>query len=53
MLRHLVASDFSGWHEACTIHAEGSIAPQKMMLMADAPMEIYRTHAGEVVGLHS
>ena len=51
MLRHLVASDFSGWHEVCTIHAEGSIASQKMMLMAEAPMEMYKAHAREVVGL--
>jgi 4-hydroxybutyryl-CoA dehydratase/vinylacetyl-CoA-Delta-isomerase len=51
MLRHLVASDFSGWHEVCTLHAEGSIASQKMMLMAEAPMESYKAQAREVVGL--
>jgi aromatic ring hydroxylase len=51
MLRHLVASDFSGWHEVCTIHAEGSLASQKMMLLAEAPMETYRAHAREIVGL--
>ena len=53
MLRHLVASDFSGWHEVCTIHAEGSIASQKMMLMAEAPTEIDKSYAREVVGLSS
>jgi 4-hydroxybutyryl-CoA dehydratase/vinylacetyl-CoA-Delta-isomerase len=51
MLRHLVASDFSGWHEVCTIHAEGSLASQKMMLLAEAPMETYKAHAREIVGL--
>jgi 4-hydroxybutyryl-CoA dehydratase/vinylacetyl-CoA-Delta-isomerase len=52
MLRHLVASDFSGWHEVCTIHAEGSIAAQKMMLLAEAPMEAYKSRAKELVGLN-
>jgi 4-hydroxybutyryl-CoA dehydratase/vinylacetyl-CoA-Delta-isomerase len=51
MLRHLVASDFSGWHEVCTIHAEGSLASQKMMLLAEAPMETYKARAREIVGL--
>jgi 4-hydroxybutyryl-CoA dehydratase/vinylacetyl-CoA-Delta-isomerase len=51
MLRHLVASDFSGWHEVCTIHAEGSLASQKMMLLAEAPMETYQAHARQIVGL--
>ena len=51
MLRHLVASDFSGWHEVCMIHAEGSIASQKMMLLAEAPMEAYKARAREGVGL--
>jgi 4-hydroxybutyryl-CoA dehydratase/vinylacetyl-CoA-Delta-isomerase len=51
MLRHLVASDFAGWHEVCTLHGEGSIASQKMMLLAEAPLEMYKAHAREVVGL--
>ncbi|MCP5060703.1 MAG: gamma-aminobutyrate dehydratase [bacterium] len=51
ILRHLVASDFSGWHEVCTIHAEGSLASQKMMLMAEAPVAAYKARAREVVGL--
>jgi 4-hydroxybutyryl-CoA dehydratase/vinylacetyl-CoA-Delta-isomerase len=52
MLHHMVASDFSGWHEVCTIHAEGSFAAQKMMLFAEAPMDIYKNRAKEVVGLN-
>ena len=52
MLHHVVASDFAGWHEVCTIHAEGSFAAQKMMLFAEAPMEMYKNRAKEVVGLN-
>jgi len=52
MMHHLVASDFAGWHEVCTIHAEGSFAAQKMMLMAEAPMEMYKKTAKEAIGLN-
>ena len=52
MLHHMVASDFAGWHEVCTIHAEGSFAAQKMMLFAEAPMEMYKDRAKEVIGLN-
>jgi 4-hydroxybutyryl-CoA dehydratase/vinylacetyl-CoA-Delta-isomerase len=51
MLHHIVASDFSGWHEVCTIHAEGSAAAQKMMLLAEAPMEMYKEKAKKAIGL--
>ncbi len=51
MLHHVVASDFAGWHEVCTIHAEGSFASQKMMLMAEAPTELYRSKARDIIGL--
>jgi len=50
-LHHVVASDFAGWHEVCTIHAEGSFAAQKMMLFAEAPMEMYKNKARQIVGL--
>jgi len=52
MLHHMVASDFSGWHEVCTIHAEGSFAAQKMMLLAEAPMEMYKERAKKAIGLN-
>lgn len=52
MLHHTVASDFAGWHEVCTIHAEGSFAAQKMMLFAEAPMDMYKNRAKEVIGLN-
>ena len=50
-LHHVVASDFGGWHEVCTIHAEGSFAAQKMMLAIEAPIEMYKKKAKEMVGL--
>ncbi len=50
MLHHLVASDFAGWHEVCTIHAEGSAAAQKMMLLSEAPTATYKRAARKVVG---
>ncbi len=52
MLHHLVASDFAGWHEVCTIHGEGSFAAQKKMLLAEAPFEQYKQKAKEIIGLN-
>jgi 4-hydroxybutyryl-CoA dehydratase / vinylacetyl-CoA-Delta-isomerase len=52
MLHHMVASDFAGWHEVCTVHAEGSFAAQKMMLLAEAPMDMYRENAKKILGLN-
>ena len=51
MLHHTVASDFGGWHEVCTVHAEGSFAAQKMMLAIEAPTEMYKKRAREIVGI--
>ena len=51
MLHHTVASDFGGWHEVCTVHAEGSFAAQKMMLAIEAPTEMYKKKARAIVGL--
>jgi 4-hydroxybutyryl-CoA dehydratase/vinylacetyl-CoA-Delta-isomerase len=53
MLHHVVASDFGGWHEVCTIHAEGSFAAQKMMLAVEAPTEMYKKRAKEIVGINA
>ncbi len=50
-LHHAVASDHHGWSEVCTIHAEGSFATQKMMILAEAPMDRYKKIAAELVGL--
>lgn len=52
MLHHVAASDFAGWHEVCTIHAEGSFAAQKMMMMAEAPLDMYKERAKRIVGLN-
>lgn len=52
MLHHVTASDFAGWHEVCTIHAEGSFAAQKMMMMAEAPIDLYKQRARQMVGLN-
>lgn len=51
MLHHTVASDFGGWHEVCTVHAEGSFAAQKMMLGIEAPTDMYKRRAREIVGI--
>jgi 4-hydroxybutyryl-CoA dehydratase/vinylacetyl-CoA-Delta-isomerase len=52
MLHHLVASDFAGWHEVCTVHAEGSFAAQKMMLGLEAPIDMYKEKAKVLIGLN-
>jgi len=50
-LHHIAASDFAGWHEVCTIHGEGSLASQKMMLGIEAPLDVYKERAKKIVGL--
>ncbi len=50
MAHHILASDFAGWHEVCTIHAEGSFAAQKIMLAMEAPVESYKELARKMVG---
>ena len=45
------SNDFAGWHEVCSIHAEGSFATQKMMLLAEAPSKDYKSKARDIVGL--
>ena len=51
MLHHVFASEFAGWHQVCTIHAEGSIAAQKMMLLAEAPHDDYKRVARHAIGI--
>ncbi len=51
-LHHIGASDFAGWHEVCTLHAEGSLASQKMMLLIEAPIDFYKKKAKEIVGIN-
>ncbi len=52
-MQHVIASDFSGWHEVCTIHAEGSMAACKKMLLSEAPTKAYKAHARDLVGLEA
>jgi aromatic ring hydroxylase len=52
LLHHVVASDFAGWHEVCSIHAEGSFAAQKMMMRMEAPVAMYKERAKVLVGLN-
>ena len=51
-LHHMLAGDFAGWHEVCTVHAEGSFAAQKMILYQEAPSDMYRERARKIVGLN-
>jgi 4-hydroxybutyryl-CoA dehydratase/vinylacetyl-CoA-Delta-isomerase len=50
-LHQCLASDQHGWSEVCTIHAEGSPASQKMMILAEAPLERYKKIAKDILGL--
>jgi aromatic ring hydroxylase len=52
LLHHVVASDFAGWHEVCTIHAEGSFAAQKMMMGMEAPIGMYKERAKALAGIN-
>ncbi len=49
---HIVASDFHGYHETLTIHAEGSFATQKMMMGLEAPLEMYKENARKMIGIN-
>ena len=44
--------EISAHFEVCTIHAEGSPAAQKKMLLAEAPSESYKRKAKEIIGLN-
>ena len=50
-MHHMLASDFAGWHEVCSVHAEGSFAAQKMTLQQEAPMNQYKEYARKISGL--
>ena len=38
-------------HEIRTVHAEGSFAAQKMMILMEAPMEMHKESANRIIGL--
>jgi len=49
-MRH-VCSHESAFHEVTTVHAEGSMAAQKMMILAESPLKEYETIAKVAAGI--
>lgn len=49
-MRH-VASHESAFHEVTTVHAEGSMAAQKMMILHESPLKKYETRAKIAAGI--
>jgi len=49
-MRH-VCSYESAFHEVTTVHAEGSMAAQKMMIYAESPLKRYETMAMAAAGI--
>jgi 4-hydroxybutyryl-CoA dehydratase/vinylacetyl-CoA-Delta-isomerase len=46
-----VCSHESAFHQVMSVHAEGSMAAQKMMILAEAPMQRYETLANAFAGI--
>jgi len=49
-MRH-VCSHESAFHEVTTVHAEGSMAAQKMMILVESPLKRYETMAKAAAGI--
>ena len=49
-MRH-VCSHESAFHEVTTVHAEGSMAAQKMMILFESPLDQYETRAKKAAGI--
>lgn len=49
-MRH-VASHEAAFHEVTTVHAEGSMAAQKMMILQESPLARYETLAKVAAGI--
>ncbi len=49
----MVCSHESSFHEVTTVHAEGSMAAQKMMILAEAPLKKYKEKARRAAGITS
>lgn len=47
----VVASREAAYHEVITVHAEGSMAAQKMMILNEAPLDRYETLAKIAAGI--
>jgi general stress protein 26 len=49
-MRH-VASHESAFHEVITVHAEGSMAARKMMILHESPLDLYEKRAKVSAGI--
>ena len=49
----MLCSHESAFHEVTTVHAEGSMAAQKMMILAESPLRKYREMAKRAAGITS
>jgi 4-hydroxybutyryl-CoA dehydratase/vinylacetyl-CoA-Delta-isomerase len=51
LAQRMACSHESAFHEVTTVHAEGSMATQMMMIMAEAPFKRYKTMARAAAGI--
>ena len=51
--QRMLCSHESAFHEVTTVHAEGSMAAQKMMILAESPLRKYREMAKRAAGITS
>jgi 4-hydroxybutyryl-CoA dehydratase/vinylacetyl-CoA-Delta-isomerase len=51
--QRMLCSHESAFHEVTTVHAEGSMAAQKMMILAESPLGKYREMAKRAAGIKS
>ncbi len=51
--QRMVCSHESAFHEVTTVHAEGSMAAQKMMILVEAPLKRYKEMAKRMAGITS
>jgi aromatic ring hydroxylase len=49
--QRMVCSHESAFHEVTTVHAEGSLAAQKMMILAESPLKKYMAMAKAAAGI--
>ena len=51
LAQRMLCSHESAFHEVTTVHAEGSMATQMMMIMAESPFKKYKTMARVAAGI--
>ncbi|MDH4267032.1 MAG: hypothetical protein OEW45_15480, partial [Deltaproteobacteria bacterium] len=49
--QRMVCSHESAFHEVTTVHAEGSMAAQKMMILFESPLKKYKAMAERAAGI--